>query len=601
MSVDQAVPRHLSPPPSPRSPGRHIALAAFAVAAVPFAVHAVVWFGGYFGQDDFVITYRAAHASPLDLGFLFQEYNGHLQPGAFLLAWVVTQAAPLSFTVAVMPLLVMQAAILWLYWRVLTRLFGPRWALVPLYAVFACSPLILYPTLWWAYALQLLPFLLAVLAALHAHLRYLDGRGGWWGSMLWMVFGLAFYEKAALVPVALLGVTALLAPRTEAGPILWALRRYRRLWFGFAGLLAAFGMAFLVLTDSQTRTDTVTSRSMLEFAYKSIVDNLLPGLVGGPLTTAGGGSAIATPSLALRLGSAAVVVAVIVVSVTRSRRRALLPWLFLAAYLTVTLGLVATTRLGKIGLGVGADPRYVADAVPVAVLCAAFALLPARRLTEPAEPAPAPPAPRWRLVATVLTVLLVTNAMATFVRIAPALQFREARDYVAAARDALAANPEMVLLDGPTPDSVIISWFLADASASRAIGLLPENPRFDRPTEKLYRLDSTGRPQPVLTLTDPVAAMPGPAPDCGYLVEDETVRIPMEDTVSGRRIVRIGYYTADPGIGIVRLGDTSTEVEFDAGLHVVHLVVTGSFTHVDVTRDLDVTPICVTDIQAGTP
>lgn len=601
MSVEQAVPRHLSPRATPRDPGRRIALAAFLVAAVPFVVHAVVWFGGFFGQDDFLITYRAGHGSPLDPGFLFQPYNGHLQPGAFVLAWVVTRAAPLNFAVAVVPLLVMHAVTLWLCWRVLTRLFGPRWALVPLYAVFACSPLVLYPTLWWAYALALLPVLLAMFAALDAHLRYLDGRGGWWAAPLWTVFGLAFYEKAGLIPVVLLGVTALLAPRAELGPILWALRRYRRLWFGFAALLAAFGLLYLALAPSQAHPEAVTSRTVLDFVGRSIVDILLPGLFGGPLTGTGGGAGLLTPPLAVRIGSAVLAVAVVVVSAVRSRRRALLPWLFLAAYLTVDLALVGFTRLGMVGPAIGTDPRYLADVVPIAVLCAAFALLGAARLTEPEPVAPAPPAPRWRLLAGALTVLLITGAMVSFLRIAPALQFREARDYVRTARAALAADPDIVLFDAPPPDAVMISWFGEDARTSRVLGLAPESPRFDRPTEKLYRLDATGTPQPVVELTDPVDALPGPAPDCGYLVAEETVRIPMADTVSGRRVVRIGYYTADPGLGVVRLGDVSTEVEFDAGLHVVHLVATDTFTHVDVTRDLDVAPICVTDVRAGTP
>ncbi|HEY0447799.1 hypothetical protein [Actinophytocola sp.] len=602
MSVEQARPRPLSPTTNPARPGRTLTLAALTTALVPFAVHTTVWLSGYFGQDDFILTHRAAHAPALDPAFLFQDYNGHVQPGAFLLTWLVTAIAPLNHTAAVIPLLVMQAATLWLFWQVLTRLFGRRWSLVPLYAVFACSPLILFPTLWWAYALQLFPMLVAVFAALHAHLRFLDGRGGWWAAVLWTVFGLAFYEKAALIPVVLLGVTALLAPHAEAGPILWALRRYRWLWLGFAGLLAAFAVLYLAVTGTQPSPTPVTGRSVAGLAVTSIVDTFLPGLFGGPLTDVGGGATWATPPLAVRIAAGVLTLAVVVVSALRSRRRALLPWLFLLAYLTVDLGLVATTRLGVLGPVIGTDPRYLADAVPVAVLCAAFALLPARRVTETADPAPvAPPARPVRLAAAALTVLVLAGATVSFLRVAPALRFREARDYVATARDALAANPDLVLFDGPVPNTVIADWFVDDALTSRAIGLVPESPRFDRPTEHLYKLDGTGTPQQVIVLRDATAALPGPVPDCGYLVEHETVRIPMEDTVTGRRVVRIGYYTADRGIGVVRVGNTRTEVRFDEGLHTLHLVVTGTFTQVQITRDLDIAPLCVTDVQAGTP
>ena len=209
MSVDHKVsaPRHL--PKRPASRTSPLVVAALVVGVGTFVVHVFVTLNAYFGQDDFILTYRAAHAAPYDLGFLFQDYSGHLQPGAFLLAGVVTAIAPLNHVVAVLPLFAMHAATLWLCWRVLTRLFGARWAVLPAFAIFAASPVILFPTLWWAYGMQLFPLLLAMFAALHAHLRYLDeGRvASAVAAVAWTVFGLAFYEKAALIPAVLFGVT----------------------------------------------------------------------------------------------------------------------------------------------------------------------------------------------------------------------------------------------------------------------------------------------------------------------------------------------------------------------------------------------------------
>jgi hypothetical protein len=197
--------------------------------------------------------------------------------------------------------------------------------------------------------------------------------------------------------------------------------------------------------------------------------------------------------------------------------------------------------------------------------------------------------------------LLVAGGVASFLRVAPALQFREAREYVATARTALAEQPGMVLFDGPVPGPVMIDWFVADAFTSRVVGLVPESPRFDRPAEDLYQLDGTGTPQPVINLSGTTSALPGPEPDCGYLVSEDPVLVPMEDTVSGRRIVRIGYYTSDSGEGTVTVGDTRVRVRFTEGLHVVHVVASGSYTHIEIRRTLRVAPLCVTDVTAGLP
>jgi hypothetical protein len=598
FDVQVSGPRHRSRQRPARSP---VAVAAFLVAAVPFVVHGWAALNGYFGQDDFIFTYRAAHAAAHDLDYLFQIYSGHVQPGVFAYVWIVTAVAPLSFPVAMAPLLVVHAVTLWFCWRVLVRLFGARWGVVVAFAVFAGSPLILFPTLWLAYALQLLPVLLAMFGALHAHLRHVHGEGARHAvyAGLWTMFGLAFYEKAALIPAVLLAVTILVAPHGQP-PILWALRRYRWIWLGNAVVVALFVLLYLSLADTPVNENPVGSRDVLVLAYRSIVDTLLPGLLGGPLTAPAGGATWATPHAAVRITAVVVAVALIALSAVRARRRALLPWLFLAAYLAVDIALVASARLGLFGPLIASDPRYLADAVPVAVLCAAFAFLAPRRVGEPAPEVAAAPV-NARVAVAVLTVLVMAGSIVSFLRVAPALRFDDARVYVATARTALAEEPGMVLYDTAVPGSIMIDWFVGDAFTSRIVGLVPESPRFDRPAEQIYQLDGNGTPQPIINLTDTTAALKGPQPDCGYHVGEDVVRIPLEDTVTGRRIVRIGYYTGDSGEGVVRAGETHVRVRFTEGLHVLHVVATGTYTHVEVSRSLRVAPICVTDVLVGVP
>lgn len=544
---------------------------------MPFVVHAWVALQGYFGHDDFIFIYRAAHGDPLDFAYLFQDHNGHLVPGTYLLAWVQTAIAPLNYAVATLPVLVIHGVMLWLFWLVLVRLFGYRWSILPAFAVLTASPLILFPTIWWAYGVQLLPVLVVMAAALLSHLRYLECGATRYAvhTIGWILGGLLFNEKAALITGVLFAVTVL-----RGNTVGEALVKHWRVWATQMTLLGGFAVLSAGLTASQTAEEPVPASHVAEFAFRAVVDTFLPGLLGGPFAAPGNGATWATPPLAVRVAAVVIAVALIVVS------KKVVPWLFLAGYLAVDLALVAVTRLADVGPDIGADPRYLADAVPVAMLCAAFAFRDKRDH-------------RWPMI--VVAALLVVGGTISFVRVAPSLQFREARDYVATARAALTEQPHIVLYDTTVPGSIILDWFIYDNFTSRVVGVLPDAPRFDRPTETLYQLDDTGRPQPITALTDSVHGERGPAPDCGHRVDAEPVRIPLTDPSSGRRVLKLGYYTGDTGDGVVTVGDTRVPVRFEEGLHVLYVVVTGTYTHVEVERNLNLKPLCVTDVEIGLP
>jgi hypothetical protein len=553
----------------------HLRVAAGIVGAVPFLVHAWVALHGYFGQDDFVMTYRAGNADLLDPAYLFQDYNGHVTPGLFILAWFETAVAPLNYTVAVLPLLVMHGVALALFWRLLSRLFGYRWSTLPAFAVLAASPLLLYPTLWWAYAMQFLPLLVAMAAALLAHVRYLETGRGQLTSIAWTLGGLLFFEKAALFPALLLAVTVL-----RGTTVAEAVVRHWRLWAGHGTLLVCYAAAYVALTTSQTAAKPVPVSALAELVGRGVFDTFLPGLFGGLFAAPDEATGWVTPPLAIRIVAVVLAVGVMVLS------KKVTPWVILGGYLAIDLGLVAVTRLTQLGPGVGADPRYLADAVPVAVICAAFAF-------QQRQPK------RWPMVG--IAALLVVAGVASFLRVAPGLQFREARDYVATARAAFALQPDMVLYDNTVPQTVILDWFLGENLASRVVGIAPEAPAFDRPAETLYQLDEHGAPQPITELDETVRGEKGPAPDCGYLVTGDTVRIPLAFMAYGHRVLKLGYYTGDTGDGVVTVGDTRAPVKFREGLHVLYVPVTGVYTHVEVSWNKDLQPLCVTDVIIGTP
>lgn len=567
-------------------------------------MHAAFAFNGYFAHDDFVVTYRATRDG---LGSLLQDYNGHLAPGTFALAWLVSTIAPLDFVVAMLPLLLIQAAAYVVFWRVLTGCFGHRWAVLVPFALFTCSPVMLAPTLWWAFAMQLWPTVLALVCALHAHLRYLRTGRGVLPAVLWTAAGLAFYEKAALIPLVLFAVTVLLAEREPPGAVADAVREHARVWLAHAALLGGFALLYFGLaTPVQGR---VNLAGLPELAGRMVVDSLVVPTLGLPVTGAGGEGVpqLADPSTVVRVLAVLVVVAAMVGGLLVRGRRAAFAWVFLGLYLAIDVGLVAVTRLPMIGPLIGADLRYIADAVPVLLLFATFAfLLPALRRRSAPEPRPEEPALRRRSASlagavAVLTVAAAIGATVSAVRLSPAMQFPTSREYVATARAALQERPGTVLYDGPVPAKVMLPWFGPEGVTSRVLGLLPVDARFDMPAERMYLVDGTGTPREITGVSGGISAPPGPVDNCGYGVSDQRTVIPLNGAVHGKRLARMRYYTSQGGPATVTAGGTRVQVLLKAGAHLVQFPVHGSFHQVEVERPRPAQVACVTEFVVGDP
>ncbi|MDS0132128.1 MULTISPECIES: hypothetical protein [unclassified Amycolatopsis] len=570
-------------PPAPRVVRRPstVVIAAFVAGVVPFAFHVWAALHGSLAQDDFVVTHQAAAAGPFDLGYLFQDYHGHLQPGGFFLAAVLTWWAPLNFPLLMAPLLLMRAVAIVLFWCLLVRCFGRRWAILVPFTVFTASTLLLVPTLWWSYGIQLVPVVLATAGALHAHVRYLQDGGRWWlGVFAWTLFGLAFYEKAAVIPLLLAGVTVLLGRS-------W--REHVRYWAAHALLLAAFVIVFFVATSSQVGQgeQPMSAGTVADLTGRMLGDTLLPGLAGGPWSGPGAGATWAPSPFVVVVALLTATVAVVVAGVRTGGRRAWGAWALLAAVFAVDVALLALTRLREVGPGAGDDPRYVADLALVAALCGAFAFL------SPGAPSGGK---RERPIAVIVCVLLLVSSAIGFSRLAPALRFEHSGQYLGNVRAAVAEDPDLVFYDTFVPSDVVHEWFGADSRASRVAGLLPGT-HFDQPANRMHQLDAAGTPH-LITGVEPVSrSRPGPVPNCGNTIGETLVRIPLDTPVLGRHLLKLDYYTSDGGEGLVE----RTPVWFQAGLHSLYLPVDGLYDHIGVQLSSPGAPVCLAKIEIGKP
>lgn len=277
---------------------RSVTIAAVGLIAAELVWKAAILRHFYFWQDDFVFFDRALN-SGFGWQYLMKVEGGHLVPGPFACSWLLARISLYNWTLVTAVILVILAATGLAMLRLLRTLFGNRPAILIPLVVYLFSPLAIPAAVWWSSAIETLPLQLATCLALDAHVRYVRGRQARHlvASIIWLVTGLAFFEKAMVVPLLLLAVTAafltegrLPAARWSARwsalwSALWAaLVTYRRAWLAYASILALYAGVFAVQV---TRPGATPGKRGAPHEVPGLVTGLIkttfvPGALGGP-------------------------------------------------------------------------------------------------------------------------------------------------------------------------------------------------------------------------------------------------------------------------------------------------------------------------------
>src|SRR6185312_2517835 len=340
----------------------------------------------YFRQDDFHDLELAVEHS-LNWSYLTFIGSGHLIIGLRAIAWAMVRVStPYNWGVASAVSLAFVAAASFAAYRLLRNLFGPRPMILVLLAIYLLSPLTIPDLGIWSSAMESVPLQLAILMALNSHVTYIR-TGRWWHlafAVFWVGFGLAFFEKGLVLPILLFAVTAafLTDRRTLLAGILRSLVKYWLAWAIY--LLLDIGYAILLavsLRTSAAHPQSPTSASgAASFAGGLMKESFLPGALGGPwqwLPTSDSSYSFAAPPTVLVWLSVVVAVLVIVASVLvrRIAWRAwaiLALWIALADVLPVIIGRVNAFSPAVLAL----ETRYLADAMPVLIVCLGLVFLP---------------------------------------------------------------------------------------------------------------------------------------------------------------------------------------------------------------------------------
>jgi hypothetical protein len=563
----------------------------------------------YFRQDDFEIM-DLALKSKLGWGFLTQGYDGHVFPGVFAVAWVLSRAALYNWTAAEGVVVVLIAAASVAAWRLLATLFGNRIEIVIPLVLYLMAPIGFDNYSVWNEGIESLPMQLAIFATLTAHVRYVRTARYRYAIIAGasLAFGLIFDEKSTVIPLVLFAVTAgfLTRKRGFLSAARLALRQWWRAWVLYAGLLALYAVVLITgLSVSTVKPGVPTSLGAIgAFSWRSLGLVAIPGMLGGPwrwLPKGDLGLAYSWPPAVLAWVAAIVVLAFVVATIS-ARRRAwrawaiLAGWIVLADMLPVVLGRLSIPGLPGIADLLGMESRYVSDSAAIVAIAVGLAWLPVQNAPAIAESATGPRRPyftgRWSLVALALTAVFVVGSIWSVQRYVhvTAGNGDVGRSYIANAKLALAETPAgTVIINSQVPSNMMITLFLAHSDTDTVLGplLKPggqvswtsrpsgyyDNLKIFGTDGRLYRASLTG----TTTL-----AMP-PKQSCSSAKRSVLTMSFPAPTQFALPYLSVGYLAAPTAAGetvTVSYGSVSRQMTIQAGLNVDYFLVSGSARNV---------------------
>ncbi|ULE35649.1 hypothetical protein K3G64_11150 [Mycobacterium sp. IDR2000157661] len=582
--------------------GNRVARTAAALIVVQSAVRAVLAFGGYFYWDDLILIGRAGTHSLWSPEYLFDDHDGHVMPAAFLLAGAVTRLAPLDWVWPALSLLVLQLITSLALLRTLHVILGWRPVLlVPLtFALF--TPLAVPGFAWWAAALNSLP-MLAAMAWVCGDAVLLQRTGNRRYAVTGLLVyggGLLFFEKAAVIPFVAFAVVALLAHVTGTGSVKQVWRRGVRLWGPSLAVTATWVAVYLVVVDQKRWSLDLAMTA--ELLGRSVTHGVVPGLVGGPWDWQrwAPASPWGTPPVTVMVAGWIALAAVVAVTLLRKKRIGPV-WLVAVGYAVACQIPIYLMRSSQFtALELAQTLRYLPDLVVVLALLAAVGLCaPNREGTRWLDSS------RVRTVAVsgALAAVVVSSlySSATFLH---SWRDNPAQPYLQNARSGLAEaarTSDAPMLDQEVDPMVLQRVVGPENRASHLFALLPDRPEFAAATTDLRMLDSSGRVVDA-KVTWVRSIVPGPAPQCGYLVQPEApARMPLDGPLlPADWTAEINYLANSVGSVTMSLSEgDEVKVPVRPGLNRVFVRLPGAGDAIDVRANTAALSVCMASGPVG--
>ncbi|MDG4665258.1 hypothetical protein [Mycobacterium sp. 236(2023)] len=579
-----------------------VARAAVVLIAVHLVIRAALAFGGYFYWDDLILVGRAGTQGLLSPGYLFDDHDGHVMPGAFLVAGAITRIAPLNWVGPALSLVVLALVASLALLRALYVILGWRPVLLlPLtFALF--TPLAVPGFAWWAAGLNSLPMLAAmawVCADAILLIRTGNQRYALTGAVVFFG-GLLFFEKSAIIPFVAFTVVALYGHATGSFSVRDVWGRGLRLWVVSLALIAAWTGVYLLVVDQQRWSfDPAMTWELLR---RSFTHGIVPGLVGGPWDWQrwAPASPWAVPPMTVMILGWVALAAVVAVTVMRKRRLGPV-WLAALGYAVacqVPIYLMRSSRFTALELA--QTLRYLPDLVVVLALLAAVGLCAPNRERS----AWLDSSVRRSALTLCVAAAFVASSLYSTATFLTSWRDNPAQPYLQNARTGLAqahATSDAPMLDQEVDPLVLqrVAW--PENLASHMFALLSDRPEFSSSTTDLRMLDVRGNLVDA-NVTWVRSIRQGPDDQCGYLVQpDFPVRMPLDGPLlPADWTVEINYLGNSDGSMTLSLSEgEAVKVPVHPGLNRVYVRLPGAGDAITVEATTAALSVCIASGPVG--
>jgi hypothetical protein len=579
-----------------------VAQSAAGLVVLHLGLRAYATFSSWFTGDDFAYIARMTTAGN-SLPTAFKPLSGHIMPGGMYLSWLSDAISPYNWTVtATMSLLLQLVADVGMV-VCLVRLFGWRPGILPPMVLAMFTSFSVPLAVWWAVGVEQIPVQIVLwwgLAALVTHLRT-HRTAPLVISLLWVLFGLLFFEKAVLV-VGAFAIVALayFATGTLRQRLVTILRSYPAAVASF--LVVGGGWLLLYAATAPSIPSGSGDDLFDEVVPRMVLDTFLTAAVGGPVHW----QTIVVSPLPdpgkLELVICAAVVGLVVREIHRTRRRSLRAWLIPAFFLACDVVLVGWGRASLVGSQISLEPRYQGEMGAALGLALALAVMPLIGAKETVEVrARSELIDRPRAVAALSALVGLLGTVSTLTYVGHWKDHLQARDYFANLLPEIrSTDTPLALVDDTVPEFVLWAAGYPDTLLSHVLATYGSDLSFPEvATDHLSMVDGDGHVVPV-QITPVRSAPPGPEPGCGYSVKDADVTIPLDSGVAyGGWWVRIGYLSSDDSPVVVTAGAQSVGTVVRPGVHALYVRGGPQFDSVTISGLSAGTSLCTNEVSVG--
>lgn len=579
-----------------------VTLVAVLMVLVHIAFRGWAAYGSWFVSDDFVFL-TAAALDEADAKWIFDRHNRHLIPlGRWQGTLVGNSAVPFNWDLAWAQILFWTAASSLAAWFMLRVLFGNRLGILIPLGFYLFGNMAFGQSLWWSGAIIRMPMSTAMFLSIGFLVMYLRSKK-WLYLLLFILanlFGLASYMNMVLL-ASVFGLIALFY-FTE-GKVLQRLgSAVKNYWPALVALIAMNGAyLYYFLTYRSELVPEVRPEAILETLDYFVFANAMPSIVGGPMRWQETPPFAADPPL-IMMGLGVLVTVLFLINRYRNYTYVTPAIVINFQYWLLVGFTVAWGTGGHWGAYyAGHEPRYLADVAVVITLCLGLLLMPIigapSQLTPRQESKPISTQNRRLLViAGSFFIFAGTYSSITYAQSWNSTIRNTSYTFVRNAELSIHGIKSNVA-ETFVPETVQSALFYPDNKLSRFLAPIGANEVAVFSGNDLSMLDEEGNLVKAAVLEEPTHA-PGGIAGCGYLVNENPVKLSIEPTAYLGSWLAIGYLSGDAGSLTVTGEGFWRRIEVEKGLHTGFIFVNKRIENIQLHAS-DGTVLCVDAVRNG--